>query len=213
VTGDHDRLSRALECLPARPRDHRDRVRGVQDRASSGVGADHVPVRSDASVAEPGRIYRLDGESYFTRLDISEAMSFATGCLDWAYAEHLIEHVARDAAIRWLTGMRRMLAPGGLLRLTTPDLRKYAMSYLDGEGYFPEYRERMVEVLAPAPLMSARLSCSTRFSTSTGTAGSTVPMNCAMRCPGPDSIRAQRRDHLHRSKHNRADHGSAVDCG
>jgi predicted SAM-dependent methyltransferase len=123
---------------------------------SSGLGADHLPVRSDNSVTEPGRMYRLDGESYFTELDISAAIPFESGCCDWVYAEHLVEHVTPDAAIRWLTEVRRILAPGGLLRLTTPDLRKYVSGYLGGEGFFAEHRERMIEVLAPAPRMPER---------------------------------------------------------
>ncbi len=57
---------------------------------------------------------------------------------------------------RMLSEVRRTLAPGGILRLTTPDLRRYAISYLNGGGFFSEHRDRMIEVLTPAPLMPAR---------------------------------------------------------
>lgn len=122
----------------------------------SGLASDQLPVRSENSVTEPGKICRLDNEGYFTKLDISEPLPFESGCFDWVYAEHLIEHVTPDVAIRWLTEVRRTLAPGGLLRLTSPDLRKYAVSYLNGGDFFAHHRDRMLEVLAPAPLMPVR---------------------------------------------------------
>jgi hypothetical protein len=40
-----------------------------------------------------------------------------------------------DRIVR-LTEVHRILAPGGLVRLTTPDLRRYIESYLDPDGGF-----------------------------------------------------------------------------
>ncbi len=95
---------------------------------------------------EPGRIYRLDGESYFVQLDARDPLPFADSCLDWVYAEHFIEHVSLADGIRWLTEVRRILAPGGLVRLTTPDLRRYAESYLSGDGgMFARHRDMLYE--------------------------------------------------------------------
>jgi predicted SAM-dependent methyltransferase len=123
---------------------------------SSGLAADQLSVRSEDSVTERGKIYRLDNEAYFIELDISERTPFEDGCFDWVYAEHLIEHVPPHVGIRWLTEVRRILSPGGLLRLTTPDLMKYASSYLGEGSLFADHRNRMVDVLAPAPLMPQR---------------------------------------------------------
>jgi predicted SAM-dependent methyltransferase len=124
-------------------------------RHPDGLAADFVEVRSEHEATERGRLFRLDGESYFVELDITQPLPFEAGSLDWVYAEHLIEHVTLDAGIVWLAEVRRALAPGGLLRLTTPDLRRYARSYLDG-GFFAEHRQRMRTVLAPAPPMPDR---------------------------------------------------------
>lgn len=125
---------------------------------ATGLGADFVPVKSGCAVTESGSIYRLDGEHYFLQLDIRERLPFETGCFDWVYAEHLVEHVPPQIGAEWLTEVHRTLAPGGLLRLTTPDLLKYASSYLAGGGFFDGHRDRLLDILAPAPRMPGRLA-------------------------------------------------------
>lgn len=122
----------------------------------SGLAADYVAVRSGADTTLPGGIYRLDGKYLFTELDIKAGLPFESGCFDWVFAEHLIEHVPLDTGIEWLSEVHRVLSPGGLARITTPDLRKYADSYLSGGGFFDDHRDRMLEVLAPAPAMPKR---------------------------------------------------------
>jgi len=125
-----------------------------------GLGTDLVPMRSTLSenghrtVTEPGRLYRVNGRSLFTQLDITEPLPFEDGSVEWVYAEHLIEHVPLLDAINWLAEVRRILAPGGLLRITTPDLRAYAAGYLAGdEKFFARHRRRlsMMRVGPPMP--------------------------------------------------------------
>lgn len=118
------------------------------------LGTDLVALRTDAMTTEPGPLYRADGTSYFTQLDIGEKLPFGDGCFDWAYAEHLIEHVPQPVAVRWLSEVRRILAPGGLLRITTPDLAKYAQGYLSGD-FFAKQRRRL-EVMRFGPAMPRR---------------------------------------------------------
>lgn len=122
-------------------------------RHPSGLGTDLVGLHSPAMTTEPGRLYRADGTSYFTQLDISEKLPFADGCVAWVYAEHLIEHVPPHVAVRWLTEVRRILVPGGLLRITTPDLRKYVQGYVTGDSFFARHRRRlsMMRVGPPMP--------------------------------------------------------------
>jgi SAM-dependent methyltransferase len=122
-------------------------------RHPSGLGTDLVGLHSPAMTTEPGRLYRADGTSYFTQLDISEKLPFADGCVAWVYAEHLIEHVPPPVAVRWLSEVRRILVPGGLLRITTPDLRKFVQGYASGDSFFARQRRRlsMMRVGPPMP--------------------------------------------------------------
>lgn len=119
-----------------------------------GLATDLAALRSEEAAAQPGPLYRVDGTSLFTRLDIGEALPFEDGAVDWVYAEHLIEHVPLPTAIGWLAEVRRVLAPGGLLRLTTPDLRAYVAGYLEeGRGFYAAHRRRlrMMRVGPPMP--------------------------------------------------------------
>lgn len=120
-----------------------------------GLGSDLVPLRSGELVTEPERLFRVDGERYFVQLDIAQPLPFETGCVDWVYAEHLIEHVPVPVAVGWLTEVRRLLAPGGLLRLTTPDLRRYVTGYLEGDRFFASHRRRL-HAAGVGPPMPAR---------------------------------------------------------
>jgi predicted SAM-dependent methyltransferase len=127
-----------------------------------GLGTDLVAVRGPQGddgrrvVTEPGRVYLVDGLSLFTQLDITEPLPFEDGSVDWVYAEHLIEHVPLLDAIGWLAEVRRILAPGGLLRITTPDLRAYAAGYLaEDEKFFARHR-RILSVMRVGPPMPDR---------------------------------------------------------
>ncbi|MDW5324874.1 class I SAM-dependent methyltransferase [Plantactinospora sp. KLBMP9567] len=97
---------------------------------------------------EPGRVYRVDGRAYFVRLDARDPLPLADGCVDWAYAEHFIEHLTLAEGIGWLREVRRILAVGGWLRLTTPDLHRYVAGYLDdgANGFFARHRRRLMSL-------------------------------------------------------------------
>ena len=125
----------------------------------SGLGTDLAGLRSETEATEPGRVYRVDGQSLFTQLDVAEPLPFDDGSVDWVYAEHLIEHVPLRVAIGWLAEVRRILAPGGLLRITTPDLARYVEGYRSGGegggGFFAKHRRRL-RTMRVGPPMPAR---------------------------------------------------------
>jgi predicted SAM-dependent methyltransferase len=125
-------------------------------RHPAGLGTDLVGLRTDSAVTEPGRLYRADGASYFTELDIAQPLPFAAGSVDWVYAEHLIEHVPPPVAVGWLSEVRRVLAPGGVLRLTTPDLARYAAGYVSDGGFLARHRRRLRSMRVGPPMPERR---------------------------------------------------------
>jgi predicted SAM-dependent methyltransferase len=91
------------------------------------------------------RIFRVDGRSYFVQLDATRPLPFADGTFRWVYAEHFIEHVTLRQAVAWLKEVRRILGPGGFVRITTPDLGRYAAAYVAGDdAFFSGHRDRML---------------------------------------------------------------------
>jgi predicted SAM-dependent methyltransferase len=125
-----------------------------------GKGSQNAEVEADADaegllVTRRGPLYRIDGRSLFTELDITEPLPFDDGCVDWVYAEHLIEHVPFPAALGWLKEVRRILTPGGLLRLSTPDLAIYIDGY-GGGSFFAKHRRRLAKVRVGPPMPERR---------------------------------------------------------
>ncbi len=59
----------------------------------------------------------------------------ADGVADTVYSSHMLEHLSRENARRFLRECRRVLKPGGWLRISIPDLAKLTDDYLrDGDG-------------------------------------------------------------------------------
>ena len=86
-------------------------------------------------------------ERYYLRHDARHPYPFQDGSFDVVYSEHFIEHVPRGAAVTWLRDVRRLLRPGGFLRLSTPDLRRYVEGYGDPEGaFFAEHHATLREL-------------------------------------------------------------------
>ena len=59
-----------------------------------------------------------------------EPLPFADASFDGVYHSHLLEHLPRDRALPFLQECRRVLKPGGVLRLAIPNLEAMARLYL-----------------------------------------------------------------------------------
>ncbi len=70
----------------------------------------------------------ISGEAY---VDLTRRLPFAEGSFRYAFGEHVIEHLGEGVGAGLLAELHRVLQPGGVLRLTTPDLRKVIALYED----------------------------------------------------------------------------------
>jgi len=64
--------------------------------------------------------------------DLTHTLPFAGNSVDGIFSEHFIEHISQAEGASFLRECRRILAPGGLLRIATPDLDYIAERYTDG---------------------------------------------------------------------------------
>jgi predicted SAM-dependent methyltransferase len=83
--------------------------------------------------------------------DLRKPLPLQSGQVRFVYSEHFIEHIDEDAARRLLSRVRSAMAPGAVIRLSTPDLAKLVDDYQAGRvvrmehgGWFPETPCRMV---------------------------------------------------------------------
>lgn len=63
--------------------------------------------------------------------DVTDLSQYMDGCADVVYACHVLEHVPRNKTLDVLREWRRVLKPGGILRLAVPDFRALARLYRD----------------------------------------------------------------------------------
>lgn len=64
------------------------------------------------------------------RHDLSRGIPLAGESCSVVYHSHLLEHLRREDAIAFLRECRRVLEPGGVIRIATPDLERICRDYL-----------------------------------------------------------------------------------
>ena len=64
-------------------------------------------------------------------LDARRPLPFRDQGVAYIYCEHFLEHLNLDEGQHLLRECRRILKPGGVLRISTPDLQKVINTYLD----------------------------------------------------------------------------------
>jgi predicted SAM-dependent methyltransferase len=67
-------------------------------------------------------------------MDATEPFPLPDASLDYVHAEHLIEHISYKKGQRTLAECRRVLKPGGVVRLATPDLERLIAVYRGDAG-------------------------------------------------------------------------------
>jgi predicted SAM-dependent methyltransferase len=76
--------------------------------------------------------------------DLTRPLPLDVATIRYVYSEHFIEHVPREVAVQIFTNVKSALRQGGVLRISTPDLKQLAETYLTGKvpdfsavGWFP----------------------------------------------------------------------------
>lgn len=117
-----------------------------EPRLHLGSSQSHLPgwLETDIDLQRSGTVY----------LDATRPFPLPDASFDFVYAEHMIEHVDRAGATVLLSECRRVLKPGGVLRLTTPDLA-FVLSLhpaptKDGKRYMRWIGERFLGDVAQA---------------------------------------------------------------
>ncbi len=70
----------------------------------------------------------ISGDIY---LDLCRRLPLPDQSFAYAFGEHVIEHVSEAEGARLLSELHRILRPGGVVRITTPDLAKIVSLYED----------------------------------------------------------------------------------
>jgi predicted SAM-dependent methyltransferase len=73
-------------------------------------------------------------------MDVTQGLPFTTGSAEAIFAEHLIEHLSREAAFDFVMECHRVLAPDGVVRLSTPDGGRYLRSYRGDRKFLDQVR-------------------------------------------------------------------------
>lgn len=83
--------------------------------------------------------------------DLRRPLPFPDESVSAVFHEHVLEHFDLPGAIALLAECRRVLRPGGVLRVGVPDFGRYAESYVRCDGWLEELRPgRPARVLALA---------------------------------------------------------------
>jgi predicted SAM-dependent methyltransferase len=70
-------------------------------------------------------------------LNVCRRFPFSDASVDVLYAEHMLEHIHVDKVRFVLSEARRVLKPGGMFRITVPDLEIHARNYVaKNEDFF-----------------------------------------------------------------------------
>lgn len=96
---------------------------------------------------EYSRIAILDGRAHYLEYDVTTPIPLPDASFEWLHSEHLIEHISQEGAIRFLKEAHRLLKPGGVLRISTPDLAIYVEGYRDPARTFFNKHARIIEQL------------------------------------------------------------------
>jgi SAM-dependent methyltransferase len=152
-------LLRERQATPARERllAALDAVRALQADLAAVRGAALVPQLEALGLHEGSRELKVhvgcgghelpgwinvDNHPAPLAINLDWGLPLPTGSARYVFVAHLLEHLFHPAqSSRLLAEIRRVLAPGGVVRIVVPDIEKYLRAYANGdEAFFAERR-------------------------------------------------------------------------
>lgn len=76
-------------------------------------------------------VYPQPPEFPYLRHDLSTPLPFSDACFDHINSYHIFEHLSPEEADAHAKELFRILKPGGILRVSTPDLERISREYLE----------------------------------------------------------------------------------
>ncbi|MEY3283053.1 MAG: hypothetical protein RIR86_1066 [Acidobacteriota bacterium] len=101
------------------------------------------------------RIAQASGVRY---ANVTQKIPEADSSVDLIYSCHMLEHLTRSDALRFLRESRRVLKPGGALRIVVPDLKILVNNYQRG-GKADDFMESLYIVPTDPDRLLNRLKC------------------------------------------------------
>jgi predicted SAM-dependent methyltransferase len=105
----------------------------------------------------------LDHSNIDIFLDARDHLPFEDDQFQFVYAEHLIEHLTYDEGRRFCKEVFRILRPGGVMRISTPDLQFLLRYYADHSEIAEEFTEYHTREFLRADVRSRALVLSNFF--------------------------------------------------
>jgi predicted SAM-dependent methyltransferase len=97
--------------------------------------------------ARPGVIY----------VNAIKPLPLSSGSVDYVFTEHMFEHITYFEGQRFLREVHRVLHPGGIVRIATPDLAFLVRLYADPEkDLHQRYRQFVAETFLSEPRVPLR---------------------------------------------------------
>lgn len=103
-----------------------------------------IGARLNRSLARPlaQRVFKTPWPRNIVIHDLSKRFPWADASADAVYSSHTLEHLSRVAGEHFMAECRRVLKPGGTLRIVVPDLARIVAEYqagkIDGRDFLSE---------------------------------------------------------------------------
>jgi SAM-dependent methyltransferase len=78
------------------------------------------------------RLFKMEWDSRIFLHNLCEPFPWESGTVDCVYSSHTLEHMSRAEGESFLSECKRVVKPGGVVRIVVPSLRAFIDDYLQG---------------------------------------------------------------------------------